>query len=233
MEKFKTIPFNLQNMRIFRKRNEIRVAENYVRQSKEILNASILLKEARNHLMNLDYESLDNIALKIRDITNNTRTIKKENEKMLYLGLLFPEDRFIFITLSEKLDKVMNKINQSVRAMTERRIPLPGINFLRDSGFDEYIDLTIKSVEKLDSAVRELFLGEGDIISMCNEIEDFENRLDDLKLKILRELHKVEKDLDVFTILQIENIVHRIDEISDEAEDTSDIIILVKSLSLP
>ena len=220
-------------MHLFRKKEEKKVADNYAKQIEEVLKASHLLPDAKNYLINLDYESLDNLAKKLMEISNNEKQIKKENERMLYQGLLFPEDRFLFITLSEKIDKVMNKINQSVRAITERKIPLPGINFLRDSGFNEFLDLTIKSVEKLDLAIKELFAGENDVISICNEIENLEGKIDEIKLKILKEIHLLEKDLDVFTILQIENIVHRIDEISDEAEDSSDIIILVKSLSLP
>ncbi|MFP3317617.1 MAG: DUF47 family protein [Thermoplasmata archaeon] len=220
-------------MHLFRKKEEKKVADNYAKQIEEVLKASHLLPDAKNYLINLDYESLDNLAKKLMEISNNEKQIKKENERMLYQGLLFPEDRFLFITLSEKIDKVMNKINQSVRAITERKIPLPGINFLRDSGFNEFLDLTIKSVEKLDLAIKELFVGENDVISICNEIENLEGKIDEIKLKILKEIHLLEKDLDVFTILQIENIVHRIDEISDEAEDSSDIIILVKSLSLP
>jgi predicted phosphate transport protein (TIGR00153 family) len=220
-------------MHLFRKKEEKKVADNYAKQIEEVLKASHLLPDAKNYLINLDYESLDNLAKKLMEISNNEKQIKKENERMLYQGLLFPEDRFLFITLSEKIDKVMNKINQSVRAITERKIPLPGINFLRDSGFNEFLDLTIKSVEKLDLAIKELFVGENDVISICNEIENLEGKIDEIKLKILKEIHLLEKDLDVFTILQIEKIVHRIDEISDEAEDSSDIIILVKSLSLP
>ncbi|MCI4435019.1 MAG: DUF47 family protein [Thermoplasmata archaeon] len=220
-------------MHLFRKKEEKKVADNYAKQIEEVLKASHLLPDAKNYLINLDYESLDNLAKKLMEISNNEKQIKKENERMLYQGLLFPEDRFLFITLSEKIDKVMNKINQSVRAITERKIPLPGINFLRDSGLNEFLDLTIKSVEKLDLAIKELFAGENDVISICNEIENLEGKIDEIKLKILKEIHLREKDLDVFTILQIENIVHRIDEISDEAEDSSDIIILVKSLSLP
>ncbi|MFP3255002.1 MAG: DUF47 family protein [Thermoplasmata archaeon] len=220
-------------MHLFRKKEEKKVADNYAKQIEEVLKASHLLPDAKNYLINLDYESLDNLAKKLMEISNNEKQIKKENERMLYQGLLFPEDRFLFITLSEKIDKVMNKINQSVRAITERKIPLPGINFLRDSGLNEFLDLTIKSVEKLDLAIKELFAGENDVISICNEIENLEGKIDEIKLKILKEIHLLEKDLDVFTILQIENIVHRIDEISDEAEDSSDIIILVKSLSLP
>ena len=220
-------------MHLFRKKEEKKVADNYAKQIEEVLKASHLLPDAKNYLINLDYESLDNLAKKLMEISNNEKQIKKENERMLYQGLLFPEDRFLFITLSEKIDKVMNKINQSVRAITERKIPLPGINFLRDSGFNEFLDLTIKSVEKLDLAIKELFVGENDVIAICNEIENLEGKIDEIKLKILKEIHLLEKDLDVFTILQIENIVHRIDEISDEAEDSSDIIILVKSLSLP
>ncbi|MEM3067868.1 MAG: DUF47 family protein, partial [Thermoplasmata archaeon] len=181
----------------------------------------------------LDYSSLENIERKIKEIVNREKSIKKENEKMLVEGLLFPEDRFLFISLSEKLDKVINKINQSIRAMNERMLPLRGVNFLKDSEFKDYVDMTVKSIDKLNYSIEKLFSNSEDLITICNEVEELENKIDEIKLKILKELHKIEKDLDFFTILQIENIVHRIDEISDEAEDTSDIIILMKSLSLP
>ncbi len=220
-------------MHLFRKKDERRVTENYLDQASHLLNASQILPESYNALINLDYSTLELLEKNVREITFKERSIKKENEKMLYEGLLFPEDRFLFITLSEKLDRVMNKINQSLRAMNERQIPLPGVNFLKESGFRDYIELTVASVRKLQSALENLFDDGSKIMEICNEIEEIENRIDDIKLKILKDLHKIEKDLDVFTIMQIENMVRRIDEISDEAEDTSDIIILVKALTLP
>lgn len=217
-------------MRIFKKKNGSKVMENYVLQTEKVSEGAKLLLDVYDALINLNYDELDSVTKKMESIRNDVSTIAKENELNLYRGILLPTDKYIFITLSEKIERVMEKIIQTVRAISIRPMPLPGVNFLRDASFKEYINNTITATDLLKNATESLFKEDKNTMDICHSIEEYEQKIDEMKIKMLKDLHKMEKELEIFTILQIENIIHRIDEISDSAEDASDIIILIQAL---
>ncbi len=230
MKKFIDIELLSLNMRIFKKKNDLKILENYVLQTEKVKGGSRFLIEVYDDLLNLNYDKLDQVTKKIENIRNDVIALSKENELNLYKGILFPTDKYIFVTLTESIERVMEKIIQTVRAIYIRPMPLPGVNFLRDINFKNYLEYTIHTTDLLYDATKSLFNDEKNTVDICHSIADLEQKIDDIKLKMLKDLHKMEKELEIFTILQIENIIHRIDEISDSAEDASDIIILMHSL---
>ncbi|MGC8700400.1 MAG: DUF47 domain-containing protein [Thermoplasmata archaeon] len=217
-------------MKLFKRKNDQKIFENYLAQAEKVSEASKLLSDIYIALLNLDYKKIDEITQNIEKIRDEVCAIRKENEIIMYKGNLFPTDKYIFITLSEKIERVIEKLIQTVRAITIRPMPLPGVNFLKNVDFKTYVEYIITVTDLLYNAVKNLFNEEKNTIEVCHSVNEYEKKIDDLKIKMLKDLHKMEKDIEIFTILQIENIIHRIDEISDSAEDASDIIILMQAL---
>ncbi len=220
-------------MHLSKRKKERELVENYIRHVSIVSDSSKFLNDAYNALMDLNYSKLDELTNEIEKKEKDADDVRRENEKLLYEGVLFPSDRFTFITLSENIDHVMGKILQTLRTFSLRNMPLPGVNFLKDVNFREYVDVTIETLKLLQEAVTVFFTDSQKAIDLCHKIEEYEHRADVIKIKILKELHRREKELDVYTILQIENLVHRIDEITDEAEDTSDTIVLILTVGKP
>lgn len=216
-------------MRLFRRKNDIRIMDNYVQQNEKIIQAANLLKDVYKYLLELNYTKLEEINLSIEKYRNEVSAISRSIEMDVYKSIILPTDKYVFLLLSEKVEKVMEKIIQTVRAISIRPMPLPGVNFLKDSNFREYVDDTIETINLLGESIKNL-IEEKDVVEICHIIEDKEEKLDQIKLKMLKDLHRMEKDLEIFTIMQIENIIHRIDEISDSAEDASNIILIMHSL---
>ncbi len=220
-------------MHLSKRKKERELVENYIRHISIVSDSSNFLTDAYNALMDLNYSKLDELTNEIEKKEKDADDVRRENEKLLYEGVLFPSDRFTFITLSENIDHVMGKILQTLRTFSLRNMPLPGVNFLKDVNFKEYVDVTIETLKLLQEAVTVFFTDSQKAIDLCHKIEEYEHRADVIKLKILKELHRREKELDVYTVLQIENLVHRIDEITDEAENTSDTIVLILTVAKP
>ncbi len=220
-------------MHLSKRKKERDLVENYIRHISIVSDSSKFLNDAYNALMDLNYSKLDELTNEIEKKEKDADDVRRENEKLLYEGVLFPSDRFTFITLSENIDHVMGKILQTLRTFSLRNMPLPGVNFLKDVNFREYVDVTIETLKLLQEAVTVFFTDSQKAIDLCHKIEEYEHKADVIKIKILKELHRREKELDVYTVLQIENLVHRIDEITDEAEDTSDTIVLILTVGKP
>ncbi|MGC8663537.1 MAG: DUF47 domain-containing protein [Thermoplasmata archaeon] len=219
-------------MRLFKKKKDEKIIENYVLQTEKVRDATKLLVNVYDALLNLNYNKLDEITGNIEKIRDEVCLLGKDIELELYKGNIITSDKYIFVELSQKIEKVVEKLIQTVRAISLRAMPLPGVNFLKNSDFKTYIDDTITTSELLYESIKNMFNEEKNTDEICHSIKEYEKKIDVLKLKMLKDLHKMEKDIEIFTILQIENIIHRIDEISDTAEDASDIIILMQALQL-
>ena len=58
----------------------------------------------------------------------------------------------------------------------------------------------------------------------AHEVEREEEKLDDIKLELLEELHRKEESLNPLTYVQIKEFILQVDQIADFAEDAADII---------
>ncbi len=216
---------------MFKSKKEKEAIGIYEKHSNIALECMDLFAKQVDALLNEDWDKIEKIEGIIYEKEKEGDALRRKNEYLFSEGLLFPSDRAIFINLSEQIDKVIDKIQQVSRIIALRKPSKQAIEFLKNSGIKEYIEVTKKSVETLNSSALELL--KGDIhkaVEKAHEVEKYESKADDMKLEILRKLYTQEKKIeDILSILQIEKIVLWIDAISDKAEDASDVIILISA----
>ncbi len=190
----------------------------------------LFIKEVKA-LLESNWEEIERIEGIIYEKEREGDKLRRKNEYLFSEGLLFPADRAIFISLSEEIDKVIDKIQQVSRIISLRKPSRDAIEFLKECKLMEYLEVTKKSVETLNESA--IYLLKGNLkkaVEKAHEVEKYESQADDLKLEILRKLYTQEKKIeDVLSILQIEKLILWIDAISDKAEDASDVIILISA----
>ncbi len=216
---------------MFKSKREKQAIENYKKHTTIALECMDLFSKEVDALLNSDWETIEKIEGIIYEKEREGDELRRKNELLFSEGLLFPEDRAIFINLSEQIDKVIDKIQQVSRIISLRKPSQDAIEFLMNSKLKEYLDVTRKSVETLSESALELLKGDmHSAVEKAHEVEKYESRADDLKLEILRKLYTQEKKIDdILSILQIEKLILWIDAISDKAEDASDVIILISA----
>jgi len=216
---------------MFKSKREKESIENYKKHTAIALECMDLFSKEVDALLNADWEEIGRIEGIIYEKERVGDELRRRNELLFSEGLLFPEDRAIFINLSEQIDKVIDKIQQVSRIISLRKPSPDAIEFLKNSKLKEYIEITKKSVETLSESAIQLLKGDmHKAVEMAYEVEKYESKADDLKLEILRTLYAQEKKInDILSILQIEKIILWIDAISDKAEDASDVIVLISA----
>ncbi|NPA75852.1 MAG: DUF47 family protein [Euryarchaeota archaeon] len=220
---------------MFKSKKEKEAIENYKKHSAIALECMDLFIKQVEALLDSNWDEIERIERVIYEKERDGDALRRKNEYLFSEGLLFPADRAIFINLSEQIDKVIDKIQQVSRIIALRKPSQDAITFLKECRIMEYLDVTKKSVEILNSSAMELL--KGDIhhaVEKAHEVEQYESKADDLKLEILKKLYTQEGKIDdILSILQIEKMVLWIDAISDKAEDASDVIILISAKVAP
>ncbi len=216
---------------MFKSKKEKEAIEIYEKHSTIALESMDLFIEEVRALLDSDWDRVEELERKIYEKERVGDSLRRKNELLFSEGLLFPADRAIFINLSEQIDKVIDKIQQVSRIISLRKPSTEAIEFLKECGIMEYLEITKKSVETLNESAMQILKGDLHLaVEKAHEVERYESKADDLKLSILKKLYNNEKKIDdVLSILQIEKLVLWIDAISDKAEDASDVIILISA----
>ncbi len=216
---------------MFKSKREKEAIENYKKHAAIALECMDLFSKEVDALLSDNWDEISRIEGIIYEKERVGDELRRKNELLFSEGLLFPEDRAIFINLSEQIDKVIDKIQQVSRIIALRKPSSDAIEFLKDSRLKDYIEVTKKSVETLSKSALELLKGDmHSAVEKAHEVEKYESDADDLKLEILRSLYNHEKKItDILSILQIEKLILWLDAISDKAEDASDVIILISA----
>ncbi len=216
---------------MFKSKREKEAIENYKKHAAIALECMDLFSKEVDALLSDNWDEISRIEGIIYEKERVGDELRRKNELLFSEGLLFPEDRAIFINLSEQIDKVIDKIQQVSRIIALRKPSSDAIEFLKDSRLKDYIEVTKKSVETLSESALELLKGDmHSAVEKAHEVEKYESNADDLKLEILRSLYNHEKKItDILSILQIEKLILWLDAISDKAEDASDVIILISA----
>lgn len=212
---------------MFKGKKERVVIENYQKHIDKAIEAIELLSSQIKKIVEGNYEEATKLHLKICEIESEADSIRRENEYLLAQGILFPSERTFFITLSEKIDAVIDKTKQASRRLMIRKIDEGGIEFLKKSKMMDYIYTTEMAVKKLYEAAKKLFEEPMRALELAHEVEKYENNADDIKLELLRNLYLMENTMHPLTVVQLDQVIRRIDDISDYAEEASDVIVLI------
>ncbi len=180
-----------------------------------------------------DREGVRRYQAKIKDLEERGDKLRRDLEKMLSEGVMFAAERSAFITMVEKMDKLLDRIDQAGRVLFLREPTEEALKAMEELDLVAYADLLLKEVSALKKAVDALYEDYRRAIKWSYEVEKGESAVDEMKIEMLRTLYTMDDRLDVLSILQIEKLIAKIDDASDAAEDASDAILLIASKTLP
>ncbi len=180
-----------------------------------------------------DREGVKRYQAEIKDLEEMGDKLRRDLEKMLSEGLMFAAERSAFITMVEKMDKLLDRIDQAGRVLFLREPTEEALKAMKELDIMKYASLLLEEVRALKSAVDILSENYREAIRWSYEVEKGESAVDEMKIDMLRTLYTMDDRLDVLSILQIEKLIAKIDDASDAAEDASDAILLIASKTLP
>jgi predicted phosphate transport protein (TIGR00153 family) len=175
-----------------------------------------------------DWTAVEEMSNRVAELETLADGLHRDAVVAISQGAFFSGTREDFLELIEQNDEVADAAQNAARIIAD--IPIDSQSFLilyeepkqtladLFSGLRSCVQLLEESIKSLESdaelAVSKSFL-----------VERAEEEADEIKNHLIKRIYTHKSDLDVLTLLQLRDLVLKLDEIADAAEDSSDLVI--------
>jgi predicted phosphate transport protein (TIGR00153 family) len=150
-------------------------------------------------------------------------------------GAFFAGMREDFLDLIEKMDDIADASQDAARAIAEAPIQRRILDYLHegDSTLSRLVDCIDTCVATLVEAVESLRANAEIAVNKSLEVERFEEAADQIKSELVSRLTAHRQEIDALAYLQVKEVILKLDEVADAAENCSDLVItiVVKAIS--
>lgn len=184
---------------------------------KELLDASL------NNKHSVVKKKIEEISL----LESKADDVRRKTTLKLYSGAFLPVMRSPLYQLSLQIDNVANTIQDAgnlFRYLKDIHIPKKAIPFLK-----ELVELADKSMLLLKKTLLDLFDNKKDFENNIQKIRETEKAADNIQMDLFDALY-LEKNIKSLVLQLLIKTGHTLSEISDEVEDTGDLMVLLKIL---
>lgn len=179
-----------------------------------------------------DIRVAEALGKKVSELESEADENRRKFIQMLYNGAFLPVMRGDLVELAERLDKVLDAIEETVNCVLLRENLLRKLGGKSKEIGDRLKKVASKSRETIDSlveAVNLLFVDMDRVVLKVDEVQKLEHESDLLESEFIASLVDIEKELDPLSVVQLEELVRKLGSISDTAEDTGDVLLRLVS----
>ena len=183
-----------------------------------------------------DIAKTEALGRKISDLETNADKSRRKFTCALHEGAFLPVFRGDLARLAERLDDVADVAEETMRvillreklftALAKAEKKRKSAKVVRE-GLIKMAGLATKTVEALKSAVGMMMSNVDAANEKADEVEKLEHESDIIEQGLINDLYEHEKLLDPISVMQLKEIICRIGNISDRAEDASDVITII------
>ncbi|ASJ03655.1 TIGR00153 family protein [Thermococcus profundus] len=159
----------------------------------------------------------------VNELETKADGLRRSIEMMLYEGAFLPANRGDYVRLSELVDQVADAAESAAHTIILARPKVPAE--LREE-FMELIDAGIKTYEILMDAVKALNTDVDQAMELAKAVEDAEEAADKIEYELKRKVFESE-EISTYAKLIWNQILTKIGDIADRAEDASDQVLLM------
>lgn len=143
-------------------------------------------------------------------------------------GSFFSHLREDLLNLLEEIDNIADSAKDAVKTLIEAEVSWELLRYLfSQPEMREYINICVEITVKLAEAIKVLKLSGLKAIPILREIEDLEEKADEVKSILTRKVLSQAGKFDLLSILQVKEMLYLLDNLCDSAEDSSDKILLI------
>ncbi len=189
-----------------------------------------------------DFQKAESLGRAVSELESLADEQVRNFNKVLSQGAFLPAYRGDFARLGDQLDKVADITEEVTRTILMREKMLRAIKRAERrerrikeirEGLIKMGELAVKSVDALNSSLKILAVNIDLAEIRASEVGRIEHESDLIEQDLLVGLYELEKFLDPVTIVQLDNVIHGVGDISDNAEDASHLVsIIVYGLKL-
>ncbi len=159
----------------------------------------------------------------VRKISKNEMhgdEVRRNVERLLFQGAFLPQSRHLFFTLAERMDNVIDRIEDCAKIYEATQRVDDGIR----NHILEILDITKEACDCFCDALLSFFKGdETRMQEKIARINELESRIDDIKHEVFKNLVKSEDNL-FWREKCTEDLIDTAEEISDNLQDAADML---------
>ncbi|MCP8306663.1 MAG: DUF47 family protein [archaeon] len=168
-----------------------------------------------------NYSEIDLLEKKADDV--HRKIVEKISEGAFFGGM-----REDFLNILEKVDNIADSAKDSAKMLIVRRLEDEIINYIfEDDDFTRFFSSCLSAVVELKEVINGLEKGRDVALKHISIVEDYEEKADELKARVLERIFKKADEFNVLSVIQLKDFINIADNIADNAEDVSDIVLIL------
>ncbi|MCP8307868.1 MAG: DUF47 family protein [archaeon] len=168
-----------------------------------------------------NYSEIDYLEKKADDI--HRKIVEKICEGAFFSGI-----REDLLNMLEKVDNIADSAKDSAKILMLRRLEDSVINYVfEDNDLIDFFSNCSMAVMELKEVINGLEKGRNFAFKHVSAVEEHEEKADELKEKVLKRIFEKAEEFNVLSVMQLEDFINIADDIADNAEDASDIVLIL------
>ncbi|NJE76477.1 TIGR00153 family protein [Thermococcus sp. ES12] len=190
----------------------------------EVVKESLVaFRELMNAYLDGDFERARAFEREVDQLESKADTLRRSIETMLYEGAFLPANRGDYVRLSELIDQVADAAESAAHTLILAKPKAPVE--LRDE-IMKLVESAIESYALLEEAVNALNSDVDRAIELAKAVEDAEEKADEVEYDVKGKVFESET-VTTYAKLIWNQILTKIGDIADRAEDASDQVMLM------
>lgn len=143
-------------------------------------------------------------------------------------GAFFGGIREDILDLLEKVDNIADSAKDASRFLVvEGALDPFAISLLKSSAMSKFVENQVGAVAALQNLVSAFKIGKKEMLSRIPKVAEFEEAADSNKDELWKALFQREGSPDPVTVIQMRDFIAVSDDIADNAEDASDVVLVL------
>ena len=152
----------------------------------------------------------------------------REGNTKIAHGAFFGGIREDILNLMEKIDSIADSAKDSPKVLLEKRLDDElAAKVFNSSHMIQFVESCVKAVIALHDVVKALGINRKEVLSKVHVVEDFEEVADSHKEAVKAMISSMASKTDLLSIIQLRDFTNLVDNIADNAEDATDVILIL------
>ena len=175
-----------------------------------------------------DTKSAADLVENVFESETKADRIHREVSLKIAEGAFFGGVREDILELLEKIDNIADSAKDAARFISsDSRLRLEAKDMLDSPEMKKFLGALRASVTALTTLVEALEHGKNEALSKVHIVEEFEEEADSHKDAFLKILFSQDDAMNPVTVIQLRDFVFVADDVADNAEDASDVILVL------
>ena len=163
----------------------------------------------------------------IGEIETNADAVHLKAVEEISSGSFFGGVREDILLLLEEIDSIADAAKDSTRIFVQREISNQAVDYMFRKDVLSYVHKLIETVEELKKALKALQEknAKNKVVKLSVQVERREEEADEIRDSILENLLKNEINVDPLDIVMLREFLVKADDVADNAEDASDVLL--------